>query len=133
VGRAASKFVHYSAEEEAAYRQLMDGNRDVFREYLWKKKPTAIDLLEPDNPLLEAMAQMPFGRCVRYHSIMGTWVTTLRGGPSDGVVPVSSSRLGGACSERFVSARHENVNKVDESVNELQRILRQHALACDIQ
>ena len=24
VGRAASKFVHYSADEEAAYRQLMD-------------------------------------------------------------------------------------------------------------
>ncbi len=129
VGRAASKFVRYSAEEEAAYRQLMDCNRDVFREYLWKKKPTAIDLLEPENPLLEAMSQMPFGRCIPYHSIIGAWITTLRGGPSDGVVPVSSARLAGACSERFVSARHENVNKVDESVDELQRILRQHALA----
>ena len=38
VGRAASKFVRYSAEEEAAYRRLMDDNRDVFREYLWREE-----------------------------------------------------------------------------------------------
>ena len=103
----------------------MDDNRDVFAEYLWRAKPTAIDLLEPDNPLLDAMAQMPFSRCVRVHSIIGTGVTTLRGEPSDGVVPVSSARQPGACSERLVSARHEMVNKVDASLEELQRILRE--------
>ena len=128
-GRAASQFVHYSAEEEAAYRQLMDGNRDVFREYLWEKKPTTIDLLEPDNPLLDAMARMPMSPCVRCHSIIGTRVTALGSEPSDGVVPVSSARLAGACSERFVAARHQMVGKVDESLEELQRILREHARA----
>ena len=75
------------------------------------------------------MAQMPFSRCVQVHSIIGTGVTTLRGESSDGVVPVSSAHQPGACSERFVSARHEQVNKVDESLEELQRILREHALA----
>ena len=47
VGRVASKFVHYSANEEATYSQLMDCNRDIFFEYLWRAKPTAIDLLNP--------------------------------------------------------------------------------------
>lgn len=133
VGRTASKFVRYSADEEASYRQLMDCNRDIFYEYLWREKPTAIDLLEPDNPLLAALAQMPFGRCVRLHSIIGTGFTTLRGESSDGVVPESSAHQPGACSERFVAARHEQVNKVDGSVEELQRILREHALASSLQ
>ena len=132
IGRAASKFVHYSAEDVAAYRQLMDSNRHIFFEYLWRAKPTAIDMIEPDNPLLDALAQMPFSRCVRVHSIIGTAVTTLRGEPSDGVVPVSSARQPGACSERFVSAWHEQVNKADESLAELRRILREHILASTI-
>jgi len=129
IGRAASKFIRYSPEEEADYRRLMDDNRDVFREFLWKEKPTAIDLLEPDNPLLDAMAHMPFSRCVRLHSIICSVIITLSGEPSDGVVPVSSARLPGVCSERHVSARHTMVNKADESVEEMQRILREHALA----
>ena len=89
VGRAAAKLVHYSAEEEAEYRQLMTANRDIFREYLWEKKPTTIELLEPDNPLLAAMARMPMSCSVRWHSIIGSRFTTLSGEASDGVVPES--------------------------------------------
>ena len=126
-GRAASQFVHYPPEQEAAYRRLTDCNRDIFSEYLQKGQPTTIDLLEPDNPLLEAMGQMPFSRSVRTHSIIGERTITLSGEATDGVVPVSSARLAGVCSERLVSARHENTNKVDASVAELERILREHA------
>jgi pimeloyl-ACP methyl ester carboxylesterase len=129
VGRAASKLVRYSAADEAEYRGLMDANRDIFTDYLLKGKPTTIDLLEPDNPLLAAMAEMPFGRCVRLHSIIGDRYFTLRGERSDGVVPVSSARLPGVCTERLVSAGHESMNKVDESMAELERILREHAAA----
>jgi pimeloyl-ACP methyl ester carboxylesterase len=129
VGRAASKLVHYSPGEEDDYRRLMDCNRDVFREFLWEKKPTALDLLEPDNPFLNALAQMPISHCVRYHSIIGDPIITLDGQGSDGVVPVSSARLPGSCSERFVCARHSRVNKADECVDELARILREHAMA----
>ena len=128
VGHAASGLVKYSEEEQAAYRQLMDCNRDVFREELWAKKPTSIELLKPENPLLAAMAIMPIGRCVRWHSIIGDRCFTLGGEGSDGIVPVASARLAGACSERFVDARHTRVNKVDEAVDELARILRMHAM-----
>jgi pimeloyl-ACP methyl ester carboxylesterase len=129
IGRAAAKLVRFSGEEEAVYRQLMDANRDIFREYLWEKKPTAIDMLEPDNPLLDAMARMPISRCVCWHSIIGERIPSLDGDWTDGVVPVPSARLAGACSERYVSARHSKVNKIDESLDELQRILRLHAAA----
>ncbi len=129
IGRAASHLVNYSGEKEEEYRQLMDANPDVFREFLLEKRPTAIDMLEPDNPLLNALARMPISRCVRWHSIIGDPLITLHGERSDGVVPVYSARLPGACSERFVCARHAQVNKVDESVDELARILREHALA----
>jgi pimeloyl-ACP methyl ester carboxylesterase len=129
VGRAASKFVNYSPEEDSQYRQLMDCNHDVFREELWKKKPTAIELLEPNNPLLAAMTRMPIGRCVRWHSIIGDCLCTLDGDGSDGVVPVESARLRGASSEKYVFAKHVQVNKVDEAVDELARILREHAMS----
>jgi len=129
IGRAASHLVNYSGEKEEEYRHLMAANPDVFREFLLEKRPTAIDMLEPDNPLLDALARMPIGRCVHWHSIIGDPLITLDGERSDGVVPVSSARLPGACSELFVCARHAQVNKVDESVDELARILREHALA----
>jgi hypothetical protein len=107
----------------------MDDNRDIFREFLQTKKPTAIDLLEPDNPLLKAMARMPISRCVRWHSIIGARFTALDGEAADGIIRESSARLPGAASELLVSARHARVNKVDASVDELARILREHALA----
>ncbi len=69
---------------------------------------------------------------VRWHSIIGTQVTTIVGEASDGIVPVSSARLAGACSERFVSARQGMVNKIDESVDELTRIHREHVLTSTI-
>ena len=127
VGRVASNLVHYGAEDEAAYRQLMDDNRDVFHEYLWRSRPTTIDLLEPSNPLLEAMSRMPFGQGVRLHSVIGTGRRTLDGEQSDGVVPVSSARQPGVLTELYVPVRHSHVNKSDESVAELVRILREHA------
>ena len=95
VGHAASGLVKYSEEEEAEYRQLMDCNRDVFREELWDKKPTSIELLKPENPLLAAMAVMQISRCVRWHSIIGDRCFTLDGEGSDGIVPVPSARWRG--------------------------------------
>lgn len=126
-GRVASSLVRLPEEEQAEYRQLMDDNRDIFYEYLWDSRPTTIDLLEPSNPLLEAMSRMPFNPCVRLHSVIGTGQRTWNGELSDGVVSVSSARQAGVCSELFVPVRHTQVNKCDTSVAELIRLLREHA------
>jgi hypothetical protein len=125
VGRMASNLVRASGPEEAQYRQLMDASRDIFARYLWNSSPTSIDLLEPSNPLLQALARMPFSRCVRLHSIIGTGGIAI-GEPGDGVVPVSSARQAGVCSELFVPVRHEKLHRNGTSVNEIMRILHEH-------
>ncbi len=127
VGRVASDLVSISAPEETQYRQLMDYNRDIFADYLWRSWPTCVDCLEPSNPLLDALAQMPFSPRVRLHSIIGTGGMAVAGGPSDGVVPVSSAVLAGVSSQLFVPVRHEKLHRNDSSVNEIARILREHA------
>lgn len=126
VGRAASSLVRFSGFEATQYRQLMDNNRDIFKEYLWENRPTTVDLLEPANPILQAMAKMPFGRCIRIHSIIGTGKSTLAGETSDGVVPISSARQAGACSELLIPAGHQKLHRNPACVAELMRILRQH-------
>jgi len=84
-------------------------------------------MLEPDNALLQAMAQMPFRRGVRLHSIIGTGGTRLLGEPGDGIVPAFSARLMGVCSELLVPARHTELHHDPATMAELQRILREHA------
>jgi pimeloyl-ACP methyl ester carboxylesterase len=129
IGRVASSLVQYSSSAKAQYRQLIDNNKDVFKEYLWKSRPTTIDLLEPSNPMLTAMAQMQFDAGVARHSIIGTGGMTLSGQPGDGVVPVSSARQAGDCSALFVPTRHDKLHHDAASVAEVMRILRQHPVA----
>jgi len=126
-GRAASSLVRFSSFETTQYQQLMDNNRDIFKEYLWKDRPTTVDLLEPSNPMLLAMAKMPFGCGIRLHSIIGTGRSTLTGETSDGVVPISSARQAGACSELLIPAGHQKLHRNPACVAELMRILRLHA------
>lgn len=126
VGRFASSLVRYSETETAQYRELMDNNRDIFKEYLWDSRPTTVDLLEPSNPMLLAMARMPFACGVQMHSIVGAQRRTLTGEWSDGVVRVSSARQSGVCSEVFVPARHDKLHRDPICVAELMRIMRQH-------
>lgn len=126
VGCVASSLVQYPGQEALQYRQLMADNRDIFKEFLWDARPTTVNLLEPSNPLLLAMSQMPFGCGIQRHSIIGRFRMDLAGQWTDGVVPVSSARQAGVCSELFVSARHEKVHRDPACVAELMRILRQH-------
>jgi len=127
IGRFASSLVEPFGAEKPRYQQLMDQNRDVFYGYLQKGPPTSIDLLEPSNPLLQAIAQMPFRRGLQRHSIIGTGGMPLDGEPSDGVVAVSSARQVAVCSELFVPARHMQLHRDPVTLAELGRILREHA------
>jgi pimeloyl-ACP methyl ester carboxylesterase len=126
-GRLASSLVESSGPEVAIHRQLMDDNRDLFAEYLWKSWPTSVDLLEPSHPFLHALACMPYDPRVRLHTIIGTGGLIPGSEPSDGVVPISSARQAGTCSERFVPVRHERLLRDPAAVAEIGRILREHA------
>lgn len=126
VGRLGSALVEPSAESEAEHNQLVRDNPDLFRDELRKRLPTSIDLLEPENPLLGATAELPFSPCVSLHSIIGESQTTHHE-PSDGVVPVSSARLIGVNSEVIVDSKHEVLHRAPATVAEVVRILRVHA------
>ena len=127
VGRAASSLVQSLGSEEPEYRRLMDDNPDIFYEYIQRSPPTSVYLLEPDNPFLAALACMQYNPKVRIHSIIGTGGSILAGEPGDGVVPVSSARQSGVCSEIFVPVRHEKLHHDAETLVELNRILLEHA------
>lgn len=127
IGRAASKLVRTPLPEKIMYRKMMEANRDIFAEFLWDSWPTSVDLLEPDNPLLAALSELPYRDGVRQHTIIGTGGPTYSAEPSDGVVPVSSARMAGVCSETFVYARHAQLHNDPKAVNQLACILRQHA------
>ena len=63
------------------------------------------------------------------HSIIGDDRWSLTQGPSDGVVAVSSARLGGGQSELVVDAKHTDVQRVPQTVREVMCILSHHAAA----
>ncbi len=127
VGRVFSKLIHFQGPEEFAYRQLMRANRDIFSPYLWRKRPTSIDILEPRSPILEALQEMPVNPSVTMHTIIGTGAIRVLREPSDGVVTVSSAQHPGAVSELHVPALHTELHNAPQTIVELIRILRLHA------
>ena len=92
-----------------------------------ESRPTTVNFLEPDNPFLNALGQMPVNPAVRLHSIVGTGKLSPIGEPGDGVVAVSKRRFPGVDSEWFVPAQHEKLHRDPESIAEMARILRLHA------
>jgi pimeloyl-ACP methyl ester carboxylesterase len=125
--RVTSRLVRISETEEAQYRQLMDNNRDIFAEYLWDRWPTSIDLLDPSNPILQALSTLPIDSRVRRHTIIGTFTRDLHGDLSDGVVSLSSARQSGVRSELLIPVRHGKLHHHADSSRHLMGILREHA------
>ena len=126
-GRVGSSLVNFGSEEDAVWQELVDSNRNVFRDDISDRRPTTIDFLEPDSPLLMGLEKLPINSAVRLHSIIGTGGTNPFAEPGDGVVAVSSARHCGD-SELFVDAKHEELHKDPVSIDEVARILRLHAV-----
>jgi pimeloyl-ACP methyl ester carboxylesterase len=100
--------------------------------------PTSIDLLAPGSPALELLAAKTPRPGVHYHSIIGVLPdegflidSILPGGRSpkgtDGVVPYTSAHLDGVDSELTVPEDHMHVHWHPRSVDEVRRILLEHA------
>jgi pimeloyl-ACP methyl ester carboxylesterase len=129
VGRISSALIEEPPEWTERHAQLVRDNPDAFREELRRKIPNSIDLLEPNSSILQATQRLPYRCGVALHTILGDDQWTLRQGPSDGVVAVSSARLGGGESELVVDAKHTDVQRVPETVREVICILTKHAQA----
>jgi len=136
IGRLGSMLVKPSPQIESQHSQLVSDNPELFRDELYDRFPTSVDLLEPESPLLAATATLSFSSLVALHSIIGQGQTTWNGESSDGVVSVASARLVGIASEITVDAKHEMLHRDPATVAEVVRILREHlrrssVLKCD--
>jgi pimeloyl-ACP methyl ester carboxylesterase len=127
VGRISSALVEEPPEWTERHAQLVRDNPGIFRDELRRKIPNSVDLLEPDSLILQATDRLPYRCGVSLHTILGDYRQSLTQGPSDGVVAVSSARLGGGQSELVVDAKHTEVQRVPQTVREVMCILSQHA------
>lgn len=126
IGRIGASLVLEPDNRKQAHRYLIQSNPGAFRKEMRDRIPTSIDLLEPESPLLNAMADLPIGPCVHMHSVIGNKCHTLLYGKSDGVVPVSSAIEPRAESELYLKSTHTQLNDDVEAIEEVIRILQQH-------
>ena len=129
VGRVSSALV----EERAGLGRAASSNwcatiRARFATSCNAAMPNSVDLLEPKASFCRRPNALPYRSGVALHSIIGDdrWSPTQ--GPSDGVVAVSSARLGGVQSELVVDAKHTDVQRVPQTVREVMCILTHHAV-----
>jgi len=128
-GRLGSRLVRTPQNEE--FERLLENNPGVFNPFVGTRIPTSVDLLEPDNPILGAMADLPIAPGVQMHSIIGTGGCAVLREPSDGVVPVASAKTSGVSSELLIDARHESLHHDEQTIAEVVRILRRHLVCLD--
>ncbi len=130
MGRFASHLVDRSHEFSEAYAMFLEQNRGAIKPFFARRLPTSVDLLEPEDPCLQAMRQLRVPDHIRLHSIIGTGRRMLIGGRADGVVPVESARHAGVESELLVAATHRRIQNHPETVQEILRILTLHLEEC---
>ncbi len=129
-GRIAARLVDGTAIQQE-HERLVTCNPGVFNPKFTDRPPTSVDLLEPDSPILLGMRQLPSPRDVHFHSIIGNGRRSICSGPGDGVVPVSSARVLGVASERLVPAVHSRLHHHPDTLEEMKKILWQHASGMD--
>jgi pimeloyl-ACP methyl ester carboxylesterase len=127
VGRVGTSLVRFDSNEDRRYQTLVDANRDIILPRFQQAQPTSVELLDPESPLLAAMAQMPVKHGVRIHSIVGAPRRTLAGEPTDGVVTAESAHYPCATSELWVAASHSELHHDAATIAEVRRILLEHA------
>ncbi len=124
-GRIGNMLIRFDTAEDKQYQMLLEQNRDVFKPFLQRRRPTTIALLEPENPFLAALDRLPINCQTRLHSIIGTGGLNPTEAPGDGVVPVCSAEHAGD-SALEVPARHEWLHRHPSAIAEVSRILRLH-------
>lgn len=90
--------------------------------------PTSIDSMAPGNPLLLAVAKLPFPPTVTAHSIISVKPGMKAPDGDDGVVKYTSAHLEGVASEYVVSSEHSCQGN-PLTIEEVRRILLEHLKA----
>jgi pimeloyl-ACP methyl ester carboxylesterase len=127
VGRLGSLLVRETEDLRRRHREIIEANPNTFSDEFSRRFPTSIDLLNPSSQLLQAISCMEMDPHIASHSIIGSWRPMIGNGPSDGVVPVNSALLPGVETQRILHQRHTGLTNDATVINDLIRIMREHA------
>jgi hypothetical protein len=133
IGRVSSCLAGSTTEADERHRRIVHDNPGVFKWSVAHHVPTSVDLLEPNNPLLNAMEHFTFGPCVQLHSIIGVAKLKPCGHTGDGVVTMVSATHPCVVSEKLVDATHEELHDAATTLLEIERILQEQLRAFDRQ
>ena len=132
-GKIASKIVKYSPQQTQFHKSLIQKNPDAFNQTVRRRSPTSIDLMNPDNSLLQAIQCLPLAPWVNSYAIAGTGGSFYsRMGPSDGVITIESATTPPANQTFFVNAIHTEILKNNKTINIVSQILRSNAKSAPI-
>ena len=133
LGRLGSLVVQRPADARAMAEQLIRDNPGMVRPEMGNL-PSSVDLLTRGSPVLATMQRLPISPAVTYHTIAGFGHLPLPPGCArgDNVVSLASAHIEGAESELWVPAVHGDICRARETIDELDRILRQHAALAGI-
>ncbi len=126
LGRVANRLVTRPEEIREMAEQLVRDNPGAIN-IDFQTLPSSVDLLAQGGPLLTAMQSLPVNPAVRYHTIAGTGHGPAEWSRGDLVVPLASALIPGAASELLVPATHFDIFRAPETIDELDRILREQA------
>jgi pimeloyl-ACP methyl ester carboxylesterase len=126
VGRVASVLARPDPQRAELHARLIAANPGVFAPEFERRLPTSIDMLEPKNPILQAIRHLPLAEHVAAHSVIGTGGAFTLIEPGDGVVPAASAMHGQTQSAMFVRTNHERVHRDEQTVQHVREILMRH-------
>ena len=109
-GRLGAAIIGEPIAEEQVYRQASAHLRPELRTGRGRL-PNSVDLLDPENPFLLTLDELPVSPRVPFHSLIGDrgrggFIDRTKPQSSDGIVPYWSSHMPGAQSERIIPSGH---------------------------
>ncbi len=123
--RLGHRLTELPSSIKRSYRRLVkDANPPIF------ESETGIqiddDPFATDSTISEATNELRMGTGVTVHSIIGNSDLTADGRLGDGLVAVDSAKTKGSQSDWYVSARHADLHRAEDTIREVHRILSQH-------
>jgi pimeloyl-ACP methyl ester carboxylesterase len=113
-------------------RELLDGEKRVFRNEGKAVPVTSLDALAPTSPLIPVLAETPNSRRVAYHNIFAVQPQKdALGYDGDGIVEIASAKRDDFDSQIMIEATHTTAHRHPLAILELQRILREHLKQTD--
>ena len=113
-------------------RELLDGEKRVFRNNGQAIPITSLDALAPTSPLIPVLAETPNSQRVVYHNIYAVQPKKYSEGfEGDGIVEIASARRDDFDSQIMVEATHTTAHRHPLTILELRRILLEHLATID--